>query len=136
MNGKHEGWSAAKQRCATGVAIAVCLVFSAAAKAGDADAGKAMFGRTCANCHSIEAGVNKVGPTLFDVVGRPIASVQGYQYSAKMRSTRKDWKVWDERHLNTYLTDPRQVLQGVRMFYSVPNANDRADVIAYLNTLK
>ena len=97
---------------------------------------KVIFAKTCANCHSIEAGVNKVGPTLFDIVGRSIASVQGYDYSAKMRATSKDWKVWDDSHLNTYLTDPRRVLKGVRMFYSVPSAQDRADLIAYLDTLK
>ena len=112
------------------------LAFGATAQAADAGLGKAMFDKTCASCHSIEAGVNKVGPTLFDIVGRPIASVQGYDYSAKMRTVGKDWKVWDDKHLNAYLTNPRGVLHGVKMFFAVPDAADRADVIAYLNTLK
>jgi cytochrome c len=137
MKCKHESRSAIKRRFAAGVGFGACLALcNATQAAGDAVIGKAMFATTCANCHSIEAGVNKVGPTLFDIVGRPIASVQGYEYSAKMRAASKDWKVWDDSHLNTYLNDPRRVLKGVRMFYAVPSAKDRTDLIAYLDTLK
>ena len=125
-----------KKLIAAGGALAFCLVFSAAARADDAALGKAIFVKTCANCHSIEAGVNKVGPTLYDIAGRPVAVVQGYDYSDKMRAISKEWKVWDQKHLNAYLTNPRQVLHGVKMFFAVPDAKDRADVIAYLNTLK
>jgi cytochrome c len=121
---------------AAGSALSFCLVFSAAARADDVATGQAIFGKTCANCHSIEAGVNKVGPTLFDIAGRPIATVQGYDYSEKMREVSKKWKVWDEKHLDAYLTNPRQVLHGVKMFFAVPDAKDRAAVIAYLGTLK
>lgn len=121
---------------AAGGALVVCLVFSATARAADVAAGKAIFEKTCANCHSTEAGVNKVGPTLFDIVGRPVASVHGYDYSKKMRAIGKEGKVWDDKRLDTYLTNPRQVLHGVKMFFAVPDAKDRADVIAYLNTLK
>lgn len=113
-----------------------CLTLGPPARAGDVELGKALFTRTCANCHSTEAGVNKVGPTLFDIVDRPIASIQGYDYSPKMRAVRSQWKVWNEAHLDAYLTNPRQVQHGVRMFFAVPDAKDRADVIAFLNTLK
>ncbi len=73
---------------------------------------------------------------MFDVVGRPIASINGYQYSSKMRSVSKQWKVWDAKRLDAYLTNPRQVLHGVKMFFAVPDAQARADVIAYLGTLR
>ena len=115
---------------------ALALVLCGPSLAADVAAGQALFDKTCANCHSVQAGVNKVGPTLFDIVDRPIASVPGYDYSKKMRSVAKDWKVWDEKRLGAYLTHPRQVLHGVKMFFAVPDAGDRADVIAYLNTLK
>jgi len=116
--------------------LAACTLLAGPAHATDAAAGKVLFDKTCANCHSVEAGVNKVGPTLFDIVDRPIASVHGYDYSKNLLSMRKSWKLWDEKHLDTYLTQPREVLHGVKMFFAVPDATDRADVIAYLNTLK
>ena len=125
-----------KRRTVARAALVACAVFGTAAQAADVAAGKAIFDKTCANCHSGEAGVNKVGPSLFDVVDRPIASIQGYEYSNTMRAVAKDWKVWDEKHLNAYLTNPRQVLHGVKMFFAVPDAQDRANVIAYLNTIK
>jgi cytochrome c len=116
--------------------LAACTLLAGPARAAEPAAGKALFDKTCANCHSVEVGVNKVGPTLFDIVNRPIASVHGYDYSKKMLSMRKPWRRWDEKHLDTYLTHPRAVLHGVKMFFAVPEAKDRADVIAYLNTLK
>ena len=113
-------------------ALALC----GPALAADVAAGQALFDKTCAVCHSTQAGVNKVGPTLFDIVDRPIASVPGYDYSKNMHSVAKDWKLWNEKRLGDYLTNPRQVLHGVKMFFALPDAGDRADVIAYLNTLK
>jgi cytochrome c len=118
------------------LALATGLALAGAAHAGDAAAGKSLFDRTCANCHSIEVGTNKVGPTLFDIVDRPVASVQGYDYSPKMRQQRKLHKVWSEKALDGYLLHPRQTLHGVKMYFAVPDAKDRADVIAYLVTLK
>jgi cytochrome c len=117
-------------------ALVLCLAHAGTARAADAASGKALFDKTCANCHSIEAGVNKVGPTLFDVVDRPVAAVQGYDYSSKMRAVGKQRKVWDDKQLGAYLSNPRQVLHGVKMFFAVPDTNDRANVIAYLNTLR
>jgi cytochrome c len=125
-----------KRLAAMACALAASPAWAGPASTGDVQAGLGLFQKTCANCHSIEAGVNKVGPSLFDVVNRPIASVQGYEYSPKMRQVAKDWKVWDEGHLDRYLTNPRQVLHGVRMFFAVPDPKDRANVIAYLSTLK
>ena len=124
------------RRMPAALTLAACAVLAGSAYAGEPATGKALFDKTCANCHSVEAGVNKVGPTLFDIVNRPVASVHGYDYSKKMLSMRKPWKVWDEKHLDTYLTHPREVLHGVKMFFAVPDAKDRADVIAYLATLK
>lgn len=125
-----------KRLAASGCAFAIWLAFGASAWAADVANGKFIFEKTCANCHSIDAGVNKVGPTLFDVVDRPIASIHDYDYSKKMRAVGKQWKVWDEKNLNTYLTNPRQVLHGVKMFFAVPDAKDRTDVIAYLTSIK
>lgn len=107
---------------------------AAAANAADIAAGKEIFGRTCQNCHSIEIGINKVGPSLWDVVGRPAASVPDYQYSEAMKANKAPWT---EAALDAYLADPRGDVHGVKMFFKgLHEPKDRADVIAYLASLK
>jgi cytochrome c len=106
---------------------------TAANAAGDADAGKKIFSK-CAVCHTAVAGKNGLGPSLFGVVGRPSASVPGYNYSDAMKAANK---TWDEAALNAYLADPKAAIPGNKMaFAGLPNPDDRANVIAYLATLK
>jgi cytochrome c len=106
---------------------------TAANAAGDADAGKKVFSK-CAVCHTAVAGKNGLGPSLFGVVGRPSASVAGYNYSDAMKAANK---TWDEAALNAYLTDPKAAIPGNKMaFAGIPSPDDRANVIAYLATLK
>jgi cytochrome c len=116
-------------------AVAASFALGAsAAGAGDVAAGKEIFSRTCQNCHSIEIGVNKVGPSLWDVVGRPAASVPDYQYSEAMKANKAPWTA---AALDAYLADPRADVHGVKMFFKgLHEPKDRADVIAYLVTLK
>jgi cytochrome c len=127
-----------KHAAALLVATLTALALNGAARAeGDAAKGKAIFDRTCANCHAAQIGVNKIGPSLWDIVGRPIASVPNYNYSPKLVSMRGEWKEWSVEKLDLYLTDPRQVLHGIKMFFKgLPNVEDRADIIAYLETFK
>jgi cytochrome c len=118
--------------------VTMLATFASAASAadikGDATAGKAVFERTCRNCHASEIGVNKVGPSLWNVVGRMPASVPDFIYSDAIKAS-KD--VWNETTLDAYLADPRGDIHGVKMFFKgLPEAKDRADVIAYLRTLK
>ncbi|MEE3627666.1 cytochrome c family protein [Nitrospirillum sp. BR 11752] len=101
--------------------------------AGDAAAGQVVF-KKCAVCHSIDAGVNKVGPSLHGVVGRKSATAPGYDYSAAMKGANKEWTA---KELDTYLTDPRAVVPGTKMvFVGLKDQKDRDNVIAYLETLK
>jgi cytochrome c len=96
---------------------------------GDAAAGQVVF-KKCALCHSPEAGVNKLGPSLHGVVGRKSASIDGYNYSEAI-------KTWDPATLDTYLTDPKAMVPGTKMIFpGLKDAKDRQDVIAYLETLK
>lgn len=116
------------------LALLVCFMSSAAAADGDATAGKTVFARTCQNCHAAEIGVNKVGPSLWNVVGRAPASVPDFAYSDAMKAN-KD--IWTATALDAYLADPRGDIHGVKMFFKgLPEPKDRADVIAYLQTLK
>lgn len=105
------------------------LLASASVEKGEA------YAKKCAACHSFEkGGPNKVGPNLWGVVGRPIASHEGFSYSEAL-SGKKDQK-WDYEHLNAFLTNPKAYAPGTKMsFAGISKDADRADVIAYLRTL-
>ncbi len=106
----------------------------AAETAGDAVAGKAIFQHTCQNCHSVEIGVNKIGPSLWNVVGRQAATVPDFIYSEGMKANKNAWTALS---LDSYLADPRGDVHGAKMFFKgLPVAQDRADVVGYLRTLK
>ena len=105
-------------------------------QAGDAQRGEVLFGR-CAVCHSPEPGKHKSGPSLAGVVGRPAGSAEGYnRYSRAMRAHGEAGAVWTPEELQAYLADPRSVVPGTGMLFRLKDETDRADVIAYLQTLK
>ena len=111
---------------------------AAAPAAGDAAAGE-KFAARCKACHSLEqGGPNMVGPPLFGVVGRPIASAADFSYSDAMTTFSEGGaKVWDEATLDTYLSDPKGTVPGNKMaFPGAKKDTDRANLIAYLATLK
>jgi cytochrome c len=106
---------------------------ASSAVAADVEAGKAEF-KKCTLCHTTEAGKNKVGPSLFGVVGRKSATLDNFNYSEAMK---KFDHVWDEETLDKYLADPRALVPGTRMIYpGIKDEKERQDVIAYLETLK
>ena len=96
---------------------------------GDAANGKRVFSK-CMACHAMQAGQNRVGPSLFEIVGKPAGSVDGFKYSPAM--TESD-VVWNEEALQQYLENPKTFMPRNRMMFpGVPSAQDRADVIAFL----
>jgi cytochrome c len=94
----------------------------------------AQIAKQCQICHNLQKGQGpKVGPDLYDVVGRPRAAQPGFNYSAAMKAKGGTWTV-DE--LNKFLAKPSAYIPGTLMtFAGLPRENQRADVIAYLNTL-
>lgn len=113
---------------ATGAAASAAM----AQEAGDAEAGEKIF-RKCMACHSVEEGQNRVGPSLHGVVGRDVASVEDFSYSDAMLAW-GEGKTWDAELLDTYLEDPRGVVEGTRMIFAgLKDEADRRDVIAYLD---
>jgi cytochrome c len=94
----------------------------------------AQVAKQCQACHNFEKGQgNKIGPDLYGVVGRPIASVDGFSYSAPLKAKGGNWTV-DE--LNKWLTKPSADVPGTAMtFAGLTNEKQRADVIDYLNSL-
>lgn len=116
------------------IVVLQVLDASSAQAAGDPVKGATIF-RRCATCHSAqEGGPNKIGPGLFGVIGRKVASLSGYMYSMAMESA--DF-VWTEDKLISFLTRPQQVLPGTRMpFSGLSNAEDASNIVAYLASLK
>ena len=103
----------------------------------DPDAGAAVF-KKCAACHTVEnGGANKVGPNLWDIVNRPIASHEGFSYSAAMKEFAQGGSVvWDYDHLSDFLHSPKGLVKGTAMgFAGVKKPDERANLIAYLRTL-
>ena len=85
-------------------------------------------------CHSPQPGKTLLGPSLFGVVGRHSASLPGFSYSEGMK---KADKTWNEARLDAYLADPNGMVPGKKMTFAIlPKPEDRANVIAYLATLK
>lgn len=103
---------------------------SASAQAGDATKGRTVFTR-CAICHSVDPGVRKLGPSLSGVFGRKAGQVSGFAYSPAMKASNI---VWNGRSIDSFLTDPRKAVPGNKMvFPGLTNAQDRANLIAYLS---
>jgi cytochrome c len=116
-------------------ALAAALIGPAGpARAADPDAGKAVFRSVCAICHSDQAGNNKIGPTLFGVVGRKTGAIAGYAYSTGNQNANL---TWDPETLDKYLVSPKTIVPGTKMTYAgLKDDTKRADLIAYLATLK
>jgi len=93
--------------------------------------------RQCAACHTITPqGANRVGPSLWNIVDRPVASLPNYRYSRALSELGQVGAVWDEERLNAYLTAPAQAVIGTTMaFRGLSDAQTRAAIIAYLRTL-
>ena len=99
----------------------------------DPAAGENVF-KKCASCHSVEpSGTNKVGPGLYGVVGRPVASHEGFNYSAGMKEHVSVDPDWTYEALNHFLHAPKKYVPGTAMgFAGLKKEEDRANVIAYL----
>lgn len=88
----------------------------------------------CAACHSVEKGMHGVGPSLVGVFGTKAGDVPGYAFSDAMMGS---GLIWDDKTLDTYLTNPMKVVPGTRMTYAgMSDPADRKAVIDYLKTLK
>ena len=98
---------------------------------GDIAHGEKVF-KKCSACHSIEAGGgNKIGPALYNVVGRKIAAVDDYKYSKALVEYKKNWSF---EELNGFLIKPQKWIKGTKMAYAgLRKEKDRASVILYLN---
>jgi len=110
--------------------VVICMRQSAlvqAAAAPDAERGKLAFERRCTGCHALDRV--KEGPPLRTVYGRKAGSVVGFPYSDELKAAAI---TWDEETLEKWLTDPEKVVPGTEMDFHVERAEERADIIHYL----
>lgn len=122
------------------------LAGSASAAEGDAANGEKLFFSTaqCKTCHSTKKDVKRVGPSLFDVVGRKCGTAAKQRFSSNYKAAcEKTSFVWDEASLDGYLENPTDYISNITgqkkrspMSRVTKKAQDRADIIAYLKTLK
>jgi cytochrome c len=114
--------------------LAVAFAASAAEAAGNAANGAGVFDR-CAICHSNSKGAPaKIGPNLFGIAGRKAATQADFSYSAALKAS---GITWSNDKLDAWIASPGQLVPGNRMsFAGIANAQQRADLVAYLDTLR
>jgi cytochrome c len=103
------------------------------APAGDAVRGEKRFKALCGTCHSVDPAKKTIGPHLKGVMGRKAGTVAGFAYSTGMKAA--GW-TWDAARMDPYLAKPGAVVKGTKMVNVVANPKDRADIIAYLATVR
>jgi len=108
----------------------LAIALPAIAEPGDAGRGETVYER-CEGCHSPDA--NRVGPRHRGVVGRIAGSLADYNYSRGLKGA---GFVWTDELLDKWLTNPQSLVPGAKMGFRLGDPQERADVIAYLNTLR
>jgi len=97
-------------------------------------AGRQLYAEHCAACHSLQAGVNTLGPSLIGVVGRPAGSLPGFPYSDALK---KSGLVWTEDNLRKWIANSPAMVPGTLMPHvSVSDPAEQIYIVAYLKTLK
>jgi cytochrome c len=109
------------------LAVTLLSVASAVYAVGDAANGQSLYESRCIACHSVDQ--NRVGPAHQGVLGRRAGRAPNYDYSPAVKASRI---VWSEKTLDAWLSNPQRLIPGQKMGYSVPEAKDRADLIAFL----
>lgn len=114
-------------------ALTTFVLAAMPAQAQDVAKGETLFKQRCAACHSVTAGDNKMGPHLAGIVGRKAGSVEGAKYSKALPAS---GLTWDETNLDAFIANAKKLVPGTTMAFVMPNATQRADLIAYLKSLQ
>lgn len=124
--------------------LCALTVVGGPALAADAAKGEAIFKKRCVACHTVEAGKNKVGPSLFGVVGRKAGVEPKFKYSESYQEAGQKGLTWTEDKITAYLEDPKAFMIEVsgdpkaktKMVFKLKPEDQRRDVAAYLATIK
>lgn len=115
---------------ATAPAFVLMLMAVTPAHAQSAPATNALFAQRCQMCHSVDPAKKVgIGPNLSGVAGRKAGTLPGFNYSSALKASNI---VWTPANLDKYLASPFKMVPGTRMVISVPDAKQRADLVAWL----
>ena len=111
------------------IGMIIIILTVSIANTADLVKGKKVF-KKCVACHSLQEGKNKIGPSLYNLLGRKAGSVDGYKYSKAMKNSDV---VWDEESLDKFLTKPRKFIKKTKMsFRGIKKKSLRDNIISYL----
>jgi cytochrome c len=122
------------------LSFAVLVVINADAPGQDTVArspamedGQLLFNNACRTCHTLKEGDNRLGPSLYNIIGRKAGSLPNYSYSDAMKGADV---VWDRATLDRYIGNPDQVVPGNNMkpYGGLASTEERAKIIAFLET--
>ena len=124
-------------------ALSLCLSAGQAVAAGDMEKGKKGF-KKCAACHSLEEGKKKVGPSLYQIVGRKAGTVPGFKYSKSYIQAGEKGLAWTPEILISYLENPKKFMRAylddkkarTKMVMKFKKLKQREDIVAYLESLQ
>jgi cytochrome c len=101
---------------------------------GDVVKGEKIF-KKCVACHAVGEPTNKTGPHLVGIIGRPVASIEGYSFSEDMKEFAKTNPTWDEINLSAYLENPRKMVPKTKMaFPGLKKKEELADLVSFLKS--
>ena len=110
------------------IGMIIIILTVSIANTADPVKGKKVF-KKCVACHSLQEGKNKIGPSLYNLLGRKAGSVDGYKYSKAMKNSDV---VWDEESLDKFLTKPRKFIPKTKMsFRGIKKKSLRDDLISF-----
>lgn len=119
-------------KCVAAALASLMALSTPALAEGNIKAGKKIF-KKCKACHDVKEGKNKVGPSLYNIVGATAGKVEGFKYSKAMAES---GLVWDDANLRAFVTKPKELVPGNRMaFAGLKKEKQIDDLIAYLNSV-
>lgn len=109
--------------------VACAFISHPAYADGDASKGAKLYPTKCGTCHTLDS--NKIGPMQRGIIGRKAGTAAGYDYSPALKAS---GLTWNEATIDKWLINPSALVAGTKMTFNLPDAKDRADIIAYLKS--
>jgi cytochrome c len=121
-----------RMKCNSRSLLAVAALMTIQANAGIAADGQQAFNNSCRTCHTIKQGDNRLGPSLFGVVGPKAGTLSGYRFSPSMRQS---GVTWDQTSLDRFIADPEALINGNAMkpYGGISDAAQRKAIVDYLD---